>query len=62
MKYEVIQRSINEIIANSLIQSSFYPIFRFPLTILQSFSFNIQKTVLNTTPLFPYLNFDRADN
>ena len=39
---------------------SFYHIFHFPLIILQCF--NIQKTILNTDPLFPYLNFDKPDN
>ena len=48
------------IISNNQIQSCFYQIFHFPLRIFQSC--NIQKTVLNTDPLFPYLNFDKLDN
>ena len=48
------------IISNNRIQSRFYQIFHFPLRIFQSC--NIQKTVLNTDPLFPYLNFDKLDN
>ena len=42
------------------VQSGFYQIFHFLLRISQSF--NNQKTVLNTDPLFPYLNFDKLDN
>ena len=48
------------IISNNRIQSCFYQIFHFPLRMFQSC--NIQKTVLNTDPLFPYLNFDKLDN